>query len=146
MNRCLLLIVLFFIAFPAAQLPAQSNDALEYQLAQLDSDKYVAKDDLVVFRFKSLLDQLSQTFVDDKEQIAHATYKVKTILEQHGIKESMLNMMEGINSVFYMKIKNQNYNEYLAAYTTLRIKGISHQDSIKGLQDIIKPISLNQEP
>ena len=143
MKRCLLVIALLFVAFPAAQLPAQRLETLEYQIAKLDTDTFVAKDDPVVFRFKSLLVQLSKTFVEDTEQIAHITFKIKKILEEKGVQESMLNIMEGMNSIFYTKIENQNYKEYLAAYATVRIKGMSHQDSIKGLHDIIKAITQN---
>jgi hypothetical protein len=117
-----------------------NNEPLEYQLALLDSDESGSRDELVAARFKSLLNQLTELYIEDREDIAHTTFAAKKMLKERGIEEKMLNIMEGINSIFYQKVENQKYKEYVAAYVTVRAKGMSHQDAIKGLKDIIKAI------
>ena len=69
------------------------------------------------------------------------TVKAQQVLEkEEGIKESLLNMMEGMNQIFYMKVENQNYSEYMAAYMVLRRKGQSHNEAIDGLKGIVETL------
>jgi len=122
-----------------------SSDAadplLAYKLATIDSPAgYVAEDDISVARFRSLLRQLSTMFVEDEQQIADMTAKARQMLRDDGIKESLLNMMEGMNQVFTKRIENQQYAEYITVYITLRRKGESHADAISGLQGILRAV------
>ena len=119
-----------------------AGPSLAYKLATLDSpDGYVSNDDVTVARFRSLLRQLSTTFVENEQQIADMTLTARQMmLRDDGIKESMLNMMEGMNQVFTKRIENQQYAEYITAYITLRQKGQSHTDAISGLQGILRAV------
>jgi len=115
--------------------------SIEYQLAVIDAKGYVSKDHISVARFRSLLRQLSNTYVENRQQIADMTVKAQEILKKdEGIKESLLNIMEGMNQIFYKKIENQNYAEYIASYMALRTKGQSHLEAINGLKAIIETI------
>jgi len=115
----------------------EKPESLEYMLATIEKG-YVSRDDIIITRFRSLLSQLSNTYVENKQQISDMTVRAQGILEkEEGIKESLLNMMEGMNQIFYIKVENQNYSEYMAAYMTLRRKGQSHNDAINGLKGIV---------
>src|SRR5262249_444798 len=110
---------------------------LEMQLATVDG---VADDPVKVARFKSLLGQLDEAYVENPKQIADTTVKGHEILRGKGVSESLLNMMEGMNRVFDATFKNQKYAEYMAAYLTLRDKGQSHAEAVHGLHSLIGTI------
>jgi len=89
------------------------------------------------------LDQLSSTYVENKQQIADMSVTAQEMLEKDGIEESLLNIMEGLNQLFATRIENQKYAEYAAAYVTLRSKGQSHSQAIRGLQAILRSLGVN---
>jgi hypothetical protein len=114
-----------------------TEDSLEYRLACINAGHTVAQNDITVARFRSLLRQLSQTFVEDQQQIADMSAYCQHELRKNGISESLLNIMEGMNQLFTVKVSNQKYVEYIAAYSLLRNKGQSHAEAIEGLQGIL---------
>ena len=115
-----------------------ASDSLEYKLATINAGAYVSKDDITVARFRSLLNQLSATFIENKQQIADMSVTAQNLLKKEGVQESLMNIMEGMNQLFPRKIENQKYAEYAAAYVTLRSKGQSHSEAIRGLQAILR--------
>lgn len=122
---------------------AQAAESLEYKLATINARGYVSKNHITVARFRSLLDQLSSTYVENKQQIADMSVTAQDLLEKDGIEESLLNIMEGLNQLFATRIENQKYAEYAAAYVTLRSKGQSHSQAIRGLQAILRSLGVN---
>jgi len=119
----------------------EPETSIEYKLAVIDGKGYISKNHISIARFRSLLLQLSNTYVENRQQIADMTVRAQeTLKEDEGIKESLLNMMEGMNQIFYEKIENQKYAEYMAAYMVLRRKGQSHSEAINGLKAIIEAI------
>jgi len=120
--------------------PAQS---IAYKLAVLEKGGYVSEDNLLVKRFDSLLGQLDDKYVENKQQLGDMTYKAKELLEKSGIKESMIKMMEGMNLLFNQVLENQKYAEYISAYITMREQGQTHDDAIKGLQALLGAIGVN---
>ena len=118
----------------------QASELLEYKLATINAGGYVSKEHVTVARFRSLLNQLSVTFVEDKEQIADMSVTAQNLLKKEGVEESLINIMEGMNQLFSKKIENQKYAEYAAAYVTLRGKGQSHTEAIRGLQAILRSL------
>ena len=122
-NRPLLYVLMAFLLLSALT-TAQASESIEYKLATINAGGYVSKDHITVARFRSLLDQLSATFVENKNQIADMSVTAQNLLRKEGIEESLLNIMEGMNKLFPRKIKNQKYAEYAAAYVTLRSKGL----------------------
>lgn len=115
--------------------------SLAYKLATIDSPAgSVSEDDITVARFRSLLRQLADTFVEDEQQIADMTVKARQMLRADGINERLLTMMEGMNQVFTKRVENQQYAEYITVYITLRKKGQSHDDAISGLQGILRAV------
>ena len=119
-----------------------SGESIEYQLACVNAGRRVAQDDITVARFRSLLRQLSDTFVENQQQIADMSVKGLQMLKQDGISESLLNIMEGMNQLFSTKVENQKYAEFISAYLTLRDKGQSHRQAIDGLQGILRSMGI----
>jgi len=117
-----------------------SQDTLEYKLAVINAGFHVSKDHYTIGRFRNLLNELSYTYVENRQQIADMSVTAQQILKERGIKESLLNIMEGINQIFPRKIENQKYAEYAAAYLTLRSKGESHRDAIVGLKALVEAL------
>ena len=140
MKKISIFLAVLFVFFIFSNLRA-SDESLEYKLAVINAKGYVSKDHITVKRFRSLLNQLSKTFVENKEQIADMSVAAQKRLEEEGgVEESVLNIMEGMNKIFTEPIENQKYAEYVAAYTVMRIKGNAHEDSINGLKLLIRSL------
>lgn len=145
MNMQSRLLAFAILILPFALFSVQAHaagESIEYQLACINAGRRVAQDDITVARFRSLLRQLSHTFVEDPQQIADMSVKGLQMLKQDGISESLLNIMEGMNQLFSTKVANQKYAELIAAYLTLRDKGQSHTQAIAGLQGILRGMGI----
>ena len=138
LNRLVLYLLMFSLLSPLTT--AHANESLEYKLATINAGGYVSKDHITVARFRSLLNQLSTTFVEDKQQIADMSVTAQNLLKKDGIQESLINIMEGMNQIFPRKIDNHKYAEYAAAYVILRSKGQSHTEAIRGLQALLRAL------
>jgi len=103
--------------------PVRADEPIEYKLAVIDAGEYIAKDDIKVARFRSLLQQLSEKFVENSQQVADMTVVGQKMLREEGVDERMLNMMEGLNQIFTEQLENQKYSEYVGLYVILRTKG-----------------------
>lgn len=119
-----------------------SKESIEYKLACINAGKRVPRDHLTVARFKSLLQQLFHSYVEDKQQIADMSVKAQEILMEDGISENLITIMEGMNKIFYKSIENQKYANYISTYMTLRNKGFSHNEAIESLQDIVRSLGV----
>jgi hypothetical protein len=122
---------------PAASPAATTLDGEppEKQLAIIDYGS-VAADDIRVSRFRALLDELSESYSSSRQQITDQTVKCQEILHDKGIKESLINIMEGMNKLFASSTHKQEYSQWLAAYIVLREKSMSHDEAIRGLDGI----------
>jgi hypothetical protein len=132
------LTAVFTFVFLGLMATAQAKEPLEYQLASLNAKSMVASDHITVARFRSLLNQLDAAYVEDKQQIADMSVVAQQSMKRDGIDESLLNIMEGMNQLFSVKVTNQRYAEYAAAYVTLRDSGQSHAQAISGLQALLR--------
>lgn len=99
-------------------------------------------DPVLVARFKSLLDQLSANYPESERFIADWTSKIQDVLESDGIEETLLNMMEGINSLG-RRSGCKSYKHTLSAYAVLRNKGMSRSAALKALPAYIQELLLN---
>jgi hypothetical protein len=138
--KVILLFSLSILLFGISNISAQS---IAYKLATLEKDGYVSENDLMVKRFDNLLGQLDNKYVENEQQLGDMTYKAKQLLEERGIKESMIKMMEGMNLLFNQKLENQKYAEYISSYIVLRTKGQNHDEAVKGLQELLKSLGVN---
>ena len=122
----------FFLMLPASMSMAGHSDA--HMLAIIDSDGYVAEDDIKVVRFGSLLRQLDDSFVEDQLKIGNMTVYFRKHLRGEGVDESLLNIMESMNQMLPEKIANQKYELYVSIYTSLRSKGQTHIQATSNLK------------
>ncbi len=121
---------------------AAADEPIEYKLAVVDAGGYVSKDHITVARFRSLLQQLTSKFIEDRAKIAGMTVKAQKMLREKGVNQKMLDMMEGINKLFPRRFPNQQYAEYLAVYVNSRIQGQSHNETLGGLQALLEAIGV----
>lgn len=117
---------------------AQDGLDLEYQLVIIETGKFPSENDIMLSEFRRLLDSLSETFIENEQQIADMTVTSWQALIEKNIYVSMLQMMDGIDQIFSEKIENQQYAEYMAAYMTLRMDDQSHSEAILGLNAILE--------
>lgn len=123
----------------ATQQQAPKSETIEYKLATIDKG-YVSRDDITITRFKSLLQQLDAIYADNKQELADSTVVAqRTLKNDYGIKETMLNIMEDLNKVYVTKV-NPSYALYVTAYVMLRGKGLSRQQAIIGVESLLKSI------
>jgi len=121
---------------------AQKQESMEYMLATIEKG-YVSRDDPIIARFRSLLEQLDAKFIENKTQIGDMSVAAQKLLrEEEGIKESLLNIMEGMNQLFSSESTNLKYPEYASAYMVLRRKGQSHHEAIEGLRAILQTLGI----
>lgn len=113
---------------------------LEFKLAYRDG---ASDDEVKVNRYRSLLSQLSSTYVDSPQGIYESMVTAQIILQKKGISESEINIMDGMNKIFETKIPNQKIDQYLAAYITLRDQGKSHNEAVKDLSQLATALSKN---
>lgn len=126
---------------PATSQESRATESLEYMLAVVDFG-YVDRGDIRIARFRSLLEQLSATFVESPEDIAGKTTKAKQMLEEKGISEKMLNMMEGMNRLFAEPFPNQRYSEYMGLYVVARNDGATHEEAIEGINSLLEAFGI----
>lgn len=120
----------------------QKQENMEYMLATVEKG-YVSRNDPIIARFRSLLEQLDAKFIENKTQIGDMSVGAQKILrEEEGIKESLLNIMEGMNRLFSSESTNLKYAEYASAYMVLRRKGQSHHEAVEGLRAILQTLGI----
>jgi hypothetical protein len=116
----------------------KSSSDYPMMLATIDGND---GDPLKVNRYRSLLGQLDDSFVETPEQIADMSANTKAELGKEGIAESVLPIMETMNTILPVPVANQKYAEYTAAYMTLRIKGQTHEQATSGLRALLASIT-----
>ena len=143
LNRKSALLAFVVVAGLAFSNMVYARDSVAHQLATIEAGGHVAKNDITVARFRSLLDRLSSMYVEDRQEIADDSVTAQQLLRDDGISESLVKIMEGLNQLFTTQVKNQKYREYAAAYVTLRGEGKSHSDAIRGLQAFLRGLGVH---
>ena len=116
----------------------KDNESMEYMLASIDAGRYILRDDVSIEKFRALLKQLDEKFIEDETQIGDISVSTKFQLRDVGIQESLLNIMEGMNQLFSDTQEDIKYAEYTTFYLGLRKKEYSHDNAIKGLKLLIQ--------
>ena len=124
----LLFVLVISFILGALSLSAQTNG---YKLAYFETGKLFEENDLLVKRFNYLLIQIGNQYLDvnNEESICNVTYKLKTVIEESGLKLSMEKVMEGA-----IQVKCKSYATYCAYYQTLFQKGYKHDEIISNLK------------
>lgn len=128
----------------AAAAPPASSESLEYKLATLNHNGYVAPDDVTVARFRFLLTFLSTKYGETPERIGDMSVMGRKLLLEKGVSESLLDIMEGMNQIVdgpgaYGK---DPYANFLTLYVALRAAGKSHDFAIDNLRGVIRELGL----
>ena len=110
------------------------NNSVEYNLALIDSDGYITKDDAKVYEINRLLKQLELKYNENKNEIGDITAKAYSMLEKEKMNTSILEILNGMNKVIMDYNSNQKYSEIMVAYFLLRQSAYSHNDAIEGLK------------
>lgn len=119
------------------------EESVEYQLAVINAGTYISKDDITVNRFRYLLGRICTTFKITKTQAGDMTIKCCQMLkEEMGVEETLLTIMEGMNTLISQKTKDQKYQDYLALYLGLRNDGKTHDEAIRILQGSLQAMGL----
>ncbi len=85
---------------------------------------------------KEMLERISKKFGESEQSIDQATTKARQLLAEHGIVESSHVILVAMDNIFPQQTKGTKYSEGVAAYVTLRQKGESHQQAIKGMREM----------
>ena len=91
-----------------------NNMPTEQILAILDADTFVDTTDLKVLRIKTLLNDLASMYNEPIDTIANYTSKAQGVLHDRGIKESCLNILEGMRKGG--KLDNTPYKDAVILY------------------------------
>lgn len=98
---------------------AESYDEIAFKLASIDKDKIINRDDVLVNRFRYLLQILDDKTSETKVQIADMTVKAQQILrDEYGKEVSLLFLMENVNDAIPSGA-NVKYAEIISAYILL---------------------------
>src|SRR5262249_40276114 len=84
---------------PEQQTKERTEEPIEYKLAVIEAGGAVPKDDPTVARFRSLLTQLSSSYIETPQRIANLTVWAQKELRKEGVQESLPNIMEGMSQV-----------------------------------------------
>jgi len=125
---------------PKSSRSKEKPESLEYKLATIEKG-YVSRDNIIITRFRSILGQLDDTYVEGKQEIADLTvYAIQKLLkDKYGINESLLNLMEGLNKINPSR-DNPEYKIYATAYVQLRNQGFNHEDALNRIDSYLDSI------
>jgi hypothetical protein len=116
---------------------------IEQQLAYLDSDDipFEKVDRILVNRFKTLLDRMVPRYEESRNEIGNWAVKAQSALESYGIRESLLNILEGMNSIYKGSLGKISFKETATMYVVLRSEGWPHERAVLGCQQLLEGIS-----
>jgi hypothetical protein len=141
----MIVVAVMLLAIPGAAENFQDikSAPMERQLAFLDLPSGMGNlDPIIVARFRSLLNQLHEKHPSENDHdIGDWTVRIQGAMEKSGIKESLLNIMEGVNSVNpRVGHRLPTYKDCTTAYASLRIRGKGHRDAVAFLPKFIEAL------
>lgn len=128
--------------YPNTPYSGVNNESIEFKLAAIDNNSKINVSSYQTSRFEYLLNNIHSKTRETKIRIADMTVTAQNKLKENGIKESLLNIMEGMNEVLYSNVEGQSYSEYVSAYIVFRTQGQSHRDAILDLIAMMKAFSI----
>ncbi|MCJ7449358.1 MAG: hypothetical protein MUO72_16910 [Bacteroidales bacterium] len=118
------------------------GQSLGCKMATVDTKKYYTETDPLVKRYNNMFNQLDVKYLETKDQIADMTVTAKNELENIGLSEPMINIMEGICRLTDTKTKSKRYSENVSCYIIFRSQGFNHSDTLKKMQDLLAIMSM----
>ena len=127
-------------SLPETKTTQSLKNSLAHKLANINARGHVSPNHITVSRFQNLLAQMSGKFIENEQQIADMSVKAIELLENEGVSEHLINIMEGLNSLPVtakgLPSSWREYRQYVALYVSARTK-LSHDEAIKGLRAFI---------
>ncbi len=106
-------------ATPPAEEGTPVSESLEYKLAVVNEGGFVAEDDPLVGRFKSVLDNLQPKCTESRQKIADMGVKAQQLLQNKGVDLSLLRVMQAANDSIPPGFGTQPCADIFAALVTL---------------------------
>jgi hypothetical protein len=119
-----------------------SAQSIGCKLAMLDTGKSLTDGDLLSKRYSNILHQLTLKYIESEERICDISVVGKRLLNESGIDESMINIMEGILKLRDLKTKTKKYSENVSIYVAARQNGNGHYEALSKLQDLLSQVSM----
>jgi len=118
--------------------------SLARKLAIADQSGFVLNDNKTLIQLDNLLSQLDRKYYDSREQIANKTLNAQRQLGNFGVNESVLTIMEGMNTINDRNDDRKNYSAYLTIYIVLRKEMGSHNKTISDMQKSIDLVGIEE--
>lgn len=109
---------------------ASESESMKYRLACIDAGYNLPRNDGSIEKFRILLQKLNAKFIENEKQIGDISISIKFLLRDEGIQESLLNIMKGMNQLFFGTPEDMKYADYTRLYLNMRKKGYSHNNTI----------------
>ena len=130
----IVLAIAILATFQASQACELEGKSPEYLLAFIDNGGCIADDDILVARFRSLLDMLSVAFPDQtRESIGDGIVTARKSMRERGISESLLKIAEGLNRAFIQNETGVRFKGAIVWYEYMRMRGLSHWEAVAQL-------------
>jgi len=119
-----------------------SGQSLGCKMATVDNEKYYTEEDPLVKRYNNMFNQLDVKYIETKQQIADMTVVARKELANIGLKEPMINIMEGICRLIDRNTQNKKYSDNVACYIIFRSQGFNHTQALAKMQDLLSIMSM----
>jgi len=115
--------------------------ALAGKLATMRAVQWVFARHTTLSVFRAVLKDLAGTYVEAGDQIVGATITARDRLRQEGVSETLLHIMEGIESVHIPnKLRTRvEYSEMVGSYVLARCGGMGHGEALGSLARFFNP-------
>lgn len=100
--------------------PAYENYPLEYKLAIVDMNGHVSQDDIVIKRFRYLIESLHSKTGYEPQKIADMVVKARNLInEEYGREVKIIDILEDANTAETVSSRAVKLEEYLGLYCVL---------------------------
>lgn len=123
----ILLIILSFSLFSCGNQIATvttsiENATVEYKLATLNAGSPIKEDDITVYQFKKLLDELEKKTINTRIDIADIAVAAQKLLKEHGISRTLLQILDDFNTAIPDELTDIKLEEIASVYMVLMTK------------------------
>jgi len=137
---CAIAIAALLVACGDSKAPAQVALSAAQQLVVLDAGGPVpSKEETITRGYQAILDDLTSKFPGlSDHDIADQVVRCQGALAKHSIKVDFFDILSGLNQTVPAGMNNLAFNDLLLTYTSLREKGLGHDESIASLGQFLE--------
>ena len=119
-------------------------ETAEYKMAIIDAGHVLATDDPAINKFQTLLTKIQEVYPGmEPKQYSSGAVAAKNELAKMGISVSLMEIMQAVSEVPKVSAKD-DFPGAVTAYATLRSQGATHDEAVKGMQQVAKAVRRNQ--